>query len=402
MWSDRTGAVDDIRRATDLARKAVSEYGLSASVGPLSVALLEAGGDEYAAVLKDGSSGVARRVCAWRCVCVCMAWCVSVCGVAWCGVACCDVVEGAKGSSGVARGAGGGGLVEREVRLLCEGALAVAREVVASNARVHEGMSTQLQAEERLDGPALQAWLEQAVVPDALKAFVLRGEVPRAAAARVDGGGAAARRAPLRASAANVVGPEWYKCDPLTCQAPDCMCPSDSAPGGLTPAETPQFVLVQHSMALEEQAYGIMESVRKGLNNPNGCPIPMTWFAMMYHSNCSTGWAAQGRGDEIAMQTNRYTPVYPFNLKARRCPRAAAAAAPRPSLRARSPRRLPPAAPPSAPAGRLTRPPPRAQIDPNPRYNNSGPNGKSSLLKEIEMSRAWWNTACKIPLKGES
>ena len=46
-------------------------------------------------------------------------------------------------------------LVEREVRLMCEGALAVAREVVAANAALHEGLSAQLQAEERLEGEAL-------------------------------------------------------------------------------------------------------------------------------------------------------------------------------------------------------------------------------------------------------
>ncbi len=52
--------VDDIRRATDLAHKAVSEYGLNSSVGPLSVVALVAGGDDYGAVLKDSGSAVAR------------------------------------------------------------------------------------------------------------------------------------------------------------------------------------------------------------------------------------------------------------------------------------------------------------------------------------------------------
>lgn len=52
--------MDDIRRATDLAHKAVSEYGLNSAVGPLSVNALAAGGDEYAAVLRDSGSAVAR------------------------------------------------------------------------------------------------------------------------------------------------------------------------------------------------------------------------------------------------------------------------------------------------------------------------------------------------------
>ena len=41
-----TGAVDDIRRATDLAQKAVAEYGLSGRVGPLSVGRVGVGGEE--------------------------------------------------------------------------------------------------------------------------------------------------------------------------------------------------------------------------------------------------------------------------------------------------------------------------------------------------------------------
>ena len=41
-----TGALDDIQRATDLAYKAVAEYGLSPTVGPMSVPTLSAGGGE--------------------------------------------------------------------------------------------------------------------------------------------------------------------------------------------------------------------------------------------------------------------------------------------------------------------------------------------------------------------
>ena len=70
--------MDDIRRATDLAYKAVSEYGLNASVGPLSVGALAAGGEEYAAVLRDGGSGVGRWARA-RAVLFCLVLCRS-CG----------------------------------------------------------------------------------------------------------------------------------------------------------------------------------------------------------------------------------------------------------------------------------------------------------------------------------
>lgn len=48
------GASDDIRRATELAYRSVSEFGLSAAVGPLAVASM--GGDDGALMLRDSGS----------------------------------------------------------------------------------------------------------------------------------------------------------------------------------------------------------------------------------------------------------------------------------------------------------------------------------------------------------
>ncbi|GFH31439.1 cell division protease FtsH [Haematococcus lacustris] len=57
-----TGAADDIRRATDLAQRAVSEFGLSLAVGPLNVGVLAAGGAEdaglWGALGNSGGGGV--------------------------------------------------------------------------------------------------------------------------------------------------------------------------------------------------------------------------------------------------------------------------------------------------------------------------------------------------------
>lgn len=39
-----TGALDDIKRATDMAYKAVAEYGLNQTIGPVSLATLSSGG----------------------------------------------------------------------------------------------------------------------------------------------------------------------------------------------------------------------------------------------------------------------------------------------------------------------------------------------------------------------
>ena len=73
------GASDDIRRATELAYRSVSEFGLSAAVGPLAVASM--GGDDRSLMLRD--SGVlccAVLRCAALCSAVqCMIHCVISC-----------------------------------------------------------------------------------------------------------------------------------------------------------------------------------------------------------------------------------------------------------------------------------------------------------------------------------
>ena len=83
------GASDDIRRATELAYRSVSEFGLSAAVGPLAVASM--GGDDGALMLRD--SGVplccATLCCATLCAVLCCA--VLCCAVLCCAVVCCAV-----------------------------------------------------------------------------------------------------------------------------------------------------------------------------------------------------------------------------------------------------------------------------------------------------------------------
>jgi hypothetical protein len=51
-------------------------------------------------------------------------------------------------------------------------------------------------------------------------------------------------------------------CDPSTCKLPDCLCPSASPPGGLSPNEVPQFVTVTFDDSIQSElldtAYEIM------------------------------------------------------------------------------------------------------------------------------------------------
>ena len=56
-----TGALDDIRRATDMAYKAIAEYGLNQTIGPVSIATLSNGGlDESGGAFPWGRDQVLR------------------------------------------------------------------------------------------------------------------------------------------------------------------------------------------------------------------------------------------------------------------------------------------------------------------------------------------------------
>lgn len=121
-----TGALDDIRRATDMAYKAVAEYGLNDTIGPVSLATLSGGG-------MDDSGGA----------------------VPW-GRDQGHLVE----------------LVQREVKSLLQSALQVALSVVRANPTVLEGLGAQLEEKEKVEGEELQEWLKLVVAPAELTYFV--------------------------------------------------------------------------------------------------------------------------------------------------------------------------------------------------------------------------------------
>ncbi|KAL0887164.1 hypothetical protein Bca101_011147 [Brassica carinata] len=120
-----TGALDDIRRATDMAYKAVAEYGLNQKIGPVSVSTLSAGGTD-----DSGGSPWGRDQG--------------------------NLVD----------------LVQREVTNLLQSALDVALTVVRANPDVLEGLGAQLEDEEKVEGEELQKWLNKVVAPEELAVFI--------------------------------------------------------------------------------------------------------------------------------------------------------------------------------------------------------------------------------------
>lgn len=120
-----TGALDDIRRATDIAYKAVAEYGLNQTIGPLSLATLSCGGAD------DGGSGPWGRDQG-------------------------HLVD----------------LVQSEVKALLQSALDVALSVVRANPTVLEGLGAHLEEKEKVEGEELQEWLKMVVAPAELSLFI--------------------------------------------------------------------------------------------------------------------------------------------------------------------------------------------------------------------------------------
>lgn len=123
-----TGALDDIRRATDMAYKAVAEYGLNQRIGPISVATLSNGG------LDDSGGSPWGRDQG-------------------------HLVD----------------LVQREVKSLLQSALEVALSVIRANPAVLEGLGAYLEENEKVEGEELQEWLKSVVAPKELTSFI-RGQ----------------------------------------------------------------------------------------------------------------------------------------------------------------------------------------------------------------------------------
>ncbi|XP_026424797.1 ATP-dependent zinc metalloprotease FTSH 7, chloroplastic-like [Papaver somniferum] len=120
-----TGALDDIRRATDMAYKAVAEYGLNETIGPISITTLSAGG-------MDDSGGSPWGRDQGRLV---------------------DLVQG-------------------EVKALLQSALEVALSVVRANPTVLEGLGAYLEEKEKVEGEDLHEWLKLVVAPEELTVFL--------------------------------------------------------------------------------------------------------------------------------------------------------------------------------------------------------------------------------------
>ncbi|KAI8979711.1 hypothetical protein BDF20DRAFT_871225 [Mycotypha africana] len=94
-----------------------------------------------------------------------------------------------------------------------------------------------------------------------------------------------------------------YSCDPNTCKIENnCLCASQSPPGGIAPADAPQFVTVTFDDSVQETlsktAYRMVN-----VTNPNGCPGHGTWFISMAYTDFSLVQQWYAAGNEVADHT---------------------------------------------------------------------------------------------------
>lgn len=94
-----------------------------------------------------------------------------------------------------------------------------------------------------------------------------------------------------------------YSCDSSKCQLPDCHCASTSPPGGLSPEDTPQFIVFTADDAVQTYTIDAVNQFLKHRQNPNGCQPKMTYFTSLNYTDFGlvTDWFVAG--NEIADHT---------------------------------------------------------------------------------------------------
>lgn len=94
-----------------------------------------------------------------------------------------------------------------------------------------------------------------------------------------------------------------YSCDPTQCKLPNCNCASTSPPGGLSPSDTPQFIVFTADDAIQSYTLDAVNQFLAQRKNPNGCQPKITYYTSLNYTNYTlvTDWYVAG--NEIADHT---------------------------------------------------------------------------------------------------
>lgn len=92
-------------------------------------------------------------------------------------------------------------------------------------------------------------------------------------------------------------------CDPSQCQLPDCRCSSTDIPGLLSPADTPQFVVLTFDDAVTVSNIDFYRRAFTGRLNANQCPVSATFFVSHEYTNYQLVHELYANGHEIALHS---------------------------------------------------------------------------------------------------
>lgn len=84
---------------------------------------------------------------------------------------------------------------------------------------------------------------------------------------------------------------------------------SSLPPGGLAAADTPQFILWSFDDEVNQESTGLVLELSSALRNPNGCAIPVTWFACTSPNcgfSCEHAVLLHKLGHELAVHTRTH------------------------------------------------------------------------------------------------
>jgi len=110
----------------------------------------------------------------------------------------------------------------------------------------------------------------------------------------------------FNAEAKDTYSARQYACDKSQCDdvvGLDCVCARNAPPGGLDPNDVPQFVTLTADDDVSDQTHAPMVTVLEGHKNPNGCPIPATYFVSIHWTQMEIVNQLYKDGNEIADHT---------------------------------------------------------------------------------------------------
>ncbi|KAG0747258.1 hypothetical protein G6F57_007951 [Rhizopus arrhizus] len=84
-------------------------------------------------------------------------------------------------------------------------------------------------------------------------------------------------------------------CDPNTCKLPNCLCPSQTPPGGLSPKDVPQFVTITFDDSIQPQ---LLATAKDLLNVKQG-----SWYVSMQYTDFALVQQWYANGNEVADHT---------------------------------------------------------------------------------------------------